>query len=272
MEHKEKIIGIVGGMGPQSGLALYQSILYHTPALIDQHHLSVILMSFPGHIGDRTAFLEGEIAENPAYNIVKIITKLEQAGASIIGLACNTSYSAKIYQVILKELEDLKSQVTLLNMPVESCRYISENHPAVRRIGLMTTNGTYHSNVYKDLLEQIGYEVIIPDIKFQHEIIHRIIYDPEFGVKSNTEYITEQARSLTNIALCYFKENNAEAVILGCTELSLVISDQLVKGMLMIDSTAAMAKALIREATLTPENTDILKLIAGVQPDRLVNL
>ncbi len=246
---KDEVIGIVGGMGPQAGLALYNSILCHTKAETEQQHLSVILMSFPGCIVDRTLFLEGIETLNPAFVILDIINKLEKAGAKVVGIACNTAHAPRIYNVILEELAKSNSTVNLLNMPLETCKYIKNEHSHVVRVGLMTTNGTYKSEIYKNILQGWGYDVIIPDFKFQDEIIHKMIYDPEFGIKSNTNGITGEARLLMNKALLFFKQEQAHAIILGCTELSLILSEKVVDDMIIVDSTQALAKALIREAT-----------------------
>ncbi|MBA4057075.1 MAG: aspartate racemase [Marivirga sp.] len=244
-----KVIGIVGGMGPKAGIALYEAVISQTQATTDQQHLPVVLMSFPGNIVDRTLFLEGRISPNPAYEIAKVIRKLTMSGAQIIGIACNTSYSSAIFDVIESEMDRLGIRSKLLNMPLEVCNYISKNHSEVSRIGLMTTNGVYKSQLYKTMLEDKGYEVVIPDLEFQNEVIHRLIYDPQIGIKANSSRISEQAKLLCNEAMEFFRMNDAEAVVLGCTELSLVLSLHDVDGMYIIDSTKCLAKALIREAT-----------------------
>lgn len=244
----DKIIGIVGGMGPQAGCSLFDTIIRHTKAVNDQQHLSVILMSFPQHLTDRTAFLNGDSNINPAINIVSIIKRLELAGAKIIGIACNTSHSPAIFNVILEELSKTNSHVKLLSMPIETCNYIREKYGHVRRVGIMSTNGTYKSGLYQDLLEELGYDVVVPDFEFQDKVIHRMIYDPEFGVKSSPAKITRKARSLMDKALHYFKSERTDAIILGCTELPLILTRNDVMDMLIIDPAEMLAKALIRES------------------------
>ena len=246
---RENVIGIVGGMGPEAGVALYKRILSNTPAGSDQEHLSVMLMSFPGHIVDRTAFLEGVTHINPAYNVVKIIEKLETAGAGIIGIACNTSHAPEIFDVIMEELDRKNSSVTLVNMPLETCLYIKDKYPFVRRVGVMATNGTCKSGVYENLLRRLGYDLVIPDSEFQNDFIHRIIYDPWFGIKANPNCITPEAKLLIERSICFFRERNTDAIILGCTELSLGINKNVVDGLLIVDSMEVLALALIREAT-----------------------
>lgn len=133
-------------------------------------------------------------------------------------------------------------------MPVETCQAIREQAPAIRRVGFMVTNGTYRSRLYEELLIEMGYEAVVPDAEFQEQVIHRIVYDPGMGVKAHPGGVTRQAKALMEKALCYFRERGAEALILGCTELSLVGVKSEEGGMLVIDSMDALALALIRAA------------------------
>src|SRR5215831_5906081 len=176
----DRVIGIVGGMGPEAGITVFNYIIAHTKARTDQEHLSVMLMSFPKHIVDRTLFLEGQVSVNPAYSVAQVVRKLEKAGAAVVGIACNTSHAPAIFDTILEENNKMNSNVKLLNMPLETCRYIRQKYAQVRRVGVIATNGTYKSQVYKNLLEAQGYEVLIPDFEFQNKVIHKMIYDLDF--------------------------------------------------------------------------------------------
>lgn len=244
----DRIIGIVGGMGPRAGIELMNSILQHTSAVTDQQHLSTVLMSLPRYIVDRSFYLEGFTNENPAIVILDIIRKLEAVGAEIIGLACNTSHSPAIYDVIVSELERTRSRVQLVNMAEEVCSCI-RHHAGLKKIGLMVTNGTYKSGLYERMLRNMGYEVVLPDYEFQNDVIHRMIYDPDFGIKSNPVGITPEVRLLLKKAIHFFQQHATEALVLGCTELSLVGREEF-RNMLLFDSTEIFARALIREATV----------------------
>ena len=264
---KDNVIGIVGGMGPQAGVALLNNIVENTVAHEDQQHLSAVLMSFPKYLVDRTSFLEGKQEVNPAHNIVDVILRLENAGSKIVGIACNTSHSPKIYDVISRELAGKNSRVKLLNMPEEVCRYIHDQHPDVRRIGLMATNGTYKTGVYSNRLERMGYEVVLPDPEFQNEVIHKMIYDKTFGIKACTRQISREALSLLDDALAYFHKHETDAIILGCTELSLILPEEAIHDMIVVDSTKAFAKALIREALVEENHVNEEQKILLTMPD-----
>ena len=245
---KEPVIGIVGGMGPQAGAALFNSILQHTKAATDQEHYSVILMSFPGRIADRTAFLEGNTRSNPAYPIAEVLRQLEKAGATVAGIACNTSYCQGIYEVILAELDRTDTRISLVNMPDATCASIRERYPAISRVGIMVTNGTYRSGIYREALLRRGYDVVSPGRRLQEEVIHPLIYDPIFGLKATPNIVSPQARLLAAKAMDFFYHNGAELVLLGCTDLSILQTEGILRGIPVADSTDALAVALIRKA------------------------
>lgn len=243
----DNVIGIVGGMGPQAGTDLFNHISRLTHAAKDQCHRSVILMSLPKHLVDRTAFVDGEEQSNPAYNIAHIITKLESVGARVVGIACNSSHIPAIYNVILEELRQARSQVKLLHMPQETCRYLKNTYPDVKRVGVLATNGTYKSGLYQNYLREMLFEPIVPDFHFQDTVIHKMIYDARFGIKAHSAGISAEAQTLLDKALDFFKNQKAEAIILGCTELCLIMQEVFAKGMVVINSNESLAKALIEE-------------------------
>lgn len=254
-DHRDKVIGIVGGMGPEAGIALFNAILAHTRAATDQDHLSVLLMSFPRHLTDRTAFIEGRTLINPAYNVVEVVTRLEQAGAEVIGLACNTIHAPEMFGIIVQQLAQMSSCVQLLNMPDETCLYLARHYPGLRRVGVMATMGTYKTRLYETALLRFGFDVIQPDVQFQHTI-QKMIYDPEFGLKANPGRATPDALALMDAAIDYFEQKKAEAIVLGCTELPLILAyGKKQYNLPLISSVEALALALIREATAATSNS-----------------
>lgn len=245
----DNIIGIIGGMGPQAGVSLLNEITAQTKSLNDQGHLSSILISLPKHIQDRTRFLEGEVTENPAFAIVEIIIRVESIGAKTIGIACNTCHVPIIYQTITRLLIQKKSKVKLLNMPHEVLKYLRQQFPEAKKIGIMATNGTYKFGLYQNLLLSNGFNPVVPDSIFQSTVIHELIYNPQFGIKSNPDVITHQAYQLINKAFSFFEQEKVDVVILACTELSLIPVLGLDLSFTILDSSKIMAGALIREAT-----------------------
>jgi aspartate racemase len=244
----DKVIGIVGGMGPEAGGSVFNRILLQTQAKCDQDHVSVILMSFPKHIADRTAFLEGLTDRNPAYAVAEVIRKLASAGAKIVAIGCNTCHAPAILQVIEDILKRENCAVKLLNLPYEVLEFLRTEHPKVVRVGLMTTNGTFKARVYENLLQEHGYDLVRPNPEFQDNVIHRLIYDSRIGLKANPGIVTDKAQSLLSQSIHFFETRNVEALILGCTELSALESQLKSTKMAILNSTDILAKALLREA------------------------
>lgn len=247
MQHK--LIGIVGGMGPQAGVALHEAIIRHTPVEKDQDHLSVVLMTYPGEITDRTAFLEGRSPINPAIGILRVIEKLLALGAGVIGIPCNTSHAPEIFDKIRNWLRQNHPEVRLVHLAEEIERHIRLRQPSESRVGLMATNGTYHAEIYQQLLGQHGYVAVVPSLEFQEQVVHKLIYDPKIGIKANSVDFTHEAVSLWHRALDFFRQAHVNSIVLGCTELSLIHRQYPDDTLTFLDTTEVLALSLIREAT-----------------------
>lgn len=245
---KDQIIGIVGGVGPYAGVDLANKIHNLTDSDKDQNHLSIAILSMPGQIEDRTSFLLGETDINPAIAVSEIIKKLESIGATIIGIPCNSMHSPEIFGVIQAELRKANSRVKLLNMIHEVVHFIQVNHPNIRNVGVLSTTGLYKMNVYKNNLEQAGFNVLLPPKAIQDEKVHKAIYDPGYGIKAHADPVTEIARKDLHDVINYLQSEGTEAIVLGCTEICLAFHDKVIADTILIDSTLVLAKALIREA------------------------
>lgn len=239
------MIGIVGGVGPYAGIDLLKKVYDNTIANRDQEHLDTVLISMSSRIQDRTAFLLGEIKENPALAIADVLFLLEKVGATVAGIPCNTVHSAAIFNVVLRMLNDKKSNIKLLNMIDTTIDFIAQNHKKINTVGVLSTIGTYKSGVYTKALKRKGYKVIFPTMEMLEKIIHPAIYDPNYGIKAFSNPIHPQAVENLNKGIAYLKEQGAQAVILGCTEIPLAIPEKEAEGIPTIDPTNILARALI---------------------------
>jgi aspartate racemase len=241
-------IGVVGGLGPYAGIDLCRKVFDLTAAESDQQHLDLVMVSLPASVPDRTEFLLGEPVENPAAGIVKVLRRLERAGARVVGMPCNTAHAAPIFDRVLDELREAGSEVRLLHMIREVSSHLRARHPSVRKVGLLATTGTVTTGVYDAAIEPTGVEVIRPDDGVQQGRVHPAIYDRAFGIKARMGAVTDESRSRIEAALDHLVERGAEAVILGCTELPLALPHLAPRDVPLLDSTEILARALIREA------------------------
>lgn len=202
----EKVIGILGGMGPEATAELFCRLIKATPAQKDQDHLRVIVDDNP-KIPDRTEAIVGR-GRSPLLEMVKTARNLERAGADFIVMPCNTAHYY---------YEELKKSVGIpvLNMIELTAQVIKKKFPNVRRVGLIATTGTVKTKIYDQALGRIDAKVISPPADLQDRVMEAI-YDVKAG------RITEGRKIIVHVAN-HLAERGADMVICGCTEVSLVL-------------------------------------------------
>jgi aspartate racemase len=240
-------IGVVSGLGPSAGLDLAQKVLNETLACRDQEHVPLVLVSIPELIGNRTGFILGQSAVNPADGIVQAIGKLQAAGAGIIGIPCNTSHAQSIFSRVQDYAARQHGAIKLLNMVTEVCEHIRTCHPQVRRVGVLSTTGTAISGLYGDALRTISTQIIDLTPELQHEL-NEAIHNERFGIKAQSNPITERAVEILQSCIEYLALSKAELIVLACTELPLAINRLNFGRLPFVDSTLILARALLREA------------------------
>jgi aspartate racemase len=238
------MIGVVAGVGPYAGLDLLSKILSQTAADKDQDHLTVASLSQPELIADRTAFLLGETTLNPAFAIVEQLIKLEQIGATVAGIPCNTAHAPTIFGQIEQGLRIAGSKLKVLHMIAEVGRELQYVYPNVNCVGVLFTTGTAVTRIYPAILEPLGFEMLAVDDQLQTETIHPAIYDPTYGIKASG-HATEKARINLLLGVKQLQDAGAQAIILGCTEIPLAIQETHIAGMVVIDPALVLARALI---------------------------
>ncbi|HEX6988028.1 MAG TPA: amino acid racemase [Bacillota bacterium] len=226
-------IGILGGMGPQATADLFGKIVRATPARRDQDHIRVIIDSDP-KIPDRAAYIWGR-GPDPRPYMLRAAANLVDAGADLIALPCNTAHAF---------YDDLAAAVPVpvLHIMREVAAWLAVEQPDIRRIGLLATVTTAKLGLYHAALAEIGVEVLVP-----HEVaqrgVTRAIYGPD-GIKAG---YSEPARRRLLDAARDLERRGAQAIVLGCTELPLVLGPADCD-LPVIDATEILARAAVREA------------------------
>jgi len=236
------IIGLVGGVGPLAGLDLQAKIISQTVAGRDQEHLPVLSLSWPGTIVDRTEYLLGQVAANPAHALLAQLRLLAGAGATVAAIPCNTAHAPAIFDIIRAGVAG--SPLRLLHLIEETAAHLAAEHPELRTAGVLSTTGTWRARLYPQLLEPRGLRVVVPDATLQ-ETIHAAVYDPAHGIKSAGR-ATARARAGLERGIAALRAAGAEAIILGCTEMPVAFPERRYADLPLIDPTLLLARALIR--------------------------
>ena len=205
-----RTIGILGSMGPESTVRLFENIVKATTVTKEQDHPRIIIDNNP-QIPDRTEAILG-YGKSPIEELQMTAKNLEKAGAQIIAIPCNTAHF--YIKHIIKSVD-----IEIINMIQETAIYIEQNIPQINRVGLLSTKGTIKSKIYHTIIKEL--EILTPE-KDDLEKLMNYIYGKE-GIKlGKVQENKIKVKSLADLLI----EQGAEAIIAGCTELSLVLSEE----------------------------------------------
>lgn len=247
---KEKVIGIGGGVGPMAGVDLHKQIIENTKASTDQEHFEIYHISRSPDINDRTRYLLEEGLRNPAEGMFRTLKAVASAVKAIdnkqivFGVPCNTFHASPIFNRFI-ELAKQEPDIQVVNMINETGKFIREHYPDAKKIGLMSTTGTRKVGVYKEVLEPTFAIIEVPE-NIQPEL-HNSIYNQDWGIKAQFP-VSEKARNNFLKYVGVLKEQDVDAVILGCTEIPQALPEKEINSIPLIDPMFVLARALVREA------------------------
>jgi aspartate racemase len=225
-EEREAVVGILGGMGPEATVRLFELLTAATPATCDQEHLRVLVYSNP-RIPDRTAAILGR-GEDPLPALLDSALLLEKAGADSLIIPCNTAHHW------LPQLRE-RVGVPILDMVAETVGAVATHAPPLERIGLLATTGTVEARVYQSSLVRAGLAVV-ETTPAEQEFVMAVIYGIKAGNRAVGSDLVRVGRNLI--------ERGAQGLILGCTELSLV-EETLELGCPLFDPLAILARRAV---------------------------
>jgi len=229
----ERMLGVLGGMGPLASAHFMTRLTLLTPASRDQDHVPAVLWSDP-RVPDRTrGRLEG--AEDPLPWLLRGVHGLRQAGCGAIAIPCNTAHGW---------FEEMRAEGTPILHIVDAATHdLRRVLPPGGTVGIMGTAATLAMRLYQDRIEHLGWRCIVPTGDEMGDRVSPAIA----AVKANR--VAEAYAPLADIVLA-LRARGAGAVVLGCTEIPLGIqagpADTL--GVPLIDSIDALAHAAIRWA------------------------
>lgn len=226
-----KNLGIIGGLGPMASVYFMELIENRTRVEKDQEHLRITMMSIPD-TPDRTAYILDNSRENPLPSMVKAGLDLKSIGADYIAIPCVTAHY--FHDKLCQEIG-----LPIIYLPGELAAFLKKNDIAT--VGLMATTGTVKSGFVQSELQKNGIDTVLPS-EADQEIVMRVIYEQiKAGKTPNVTEFTAVGDRLM--------EEGAQALILGCTELSLIkkafsqsLSDR------YIDVLEILADAAIRDS------------------------
>lgn len=222
-----KVIGLIGGMSWESTATYYRQINEVVrDTLGGLHSAELVLYSVDFH---RIEELQRQGDWKSAGDILAAAARsLEAAGASLLVLCTNTMHK------IADRIETAVS-IPLLHIADPTAAQIRKSGHAT--VGLLGTRFTMEQPFYRDrLIERHGLQVLVPP-EDDRDVIHRIIYEELCRGVILPESRAEYTRIMKTLA-----DRGAQAIILGCTEISLLVDEE-DSDVPLLDTTALHARA-----------------------------
>lgn len=232
----DRIVGIIGGMGPAATVDLMQRIIDGTPASDDADHLHLMVDNNPRVPSRIAALLEGS-GESPAPSLAQMARGLEAAGAELLAMPCNTAHHY---------LDDIAAAVRIpvIDMIDEVGRRLRDLNPSPARVGLLASTAVQRIALYERGLAPYRMQVLFPE-PAQQGALMLLIRAVKAGQVSTAQQ-QELGRAADNLL-----QQGAECLVIACTELS-TLAGQLDPGVPLVDAAQVLAEAVIREARREP--------------------
>ena len=205
-----KTIGLIGGMSWESSLEYYRILNETTKAQLGGLHSAKCIL-YSVDFAEIEALQHQDRWEEAARLMVAAGQSLERAGADFVVLCTNTMH---------KLADEIQASIHIPLLHIADATAEKIKAAGIRRVGLLGTRFTMEHDFYKGrLIDRFGLEVITPESP-DREIVHRVIYDELcLGV------IKQDSKEHYIRIMDQLVRAGAEGIILGCTEIELLVHD-----------------------------------------------
>ena len=227
----ERVIGVLGGMGPLATADFMREIILATPAEGDSGHIPLVVVSCP-QIPDRVAPILKGTGESPLPAMRERLGLLLGAGARCIAMPCNTAHFW--YEDLARDCP-----VPFLSIVDATMAELAARLAAPATVGLIGTAATLHAGIFPRRLAPEGHAPLPP----QDQAMETAILPGIALVKKNR---LAEASTLLRDAIQDLMAAGAGVVVLACTEVPAALRDD--RAWLAgrcLDSTAALARACV---------------------------
>ncbi len=229
-----KTIGVLGGMSWESTLPYYRILNQETARRLGGFHSAELILHSVQFADMERCIRTGDWGT--AANILcDAARKIEAAGADFLILATNT------FHQVAPEIE---AAVKIPFLHLVDVTAAEAHRAGISAVGLLGTRATMEMPFYRKRLEDRGLSVILPTAE-DREVVHRIIFEELVKERLEPASRTEYRRIMNALAAA-----GAQGIILGCTEISLLVEES-DSPVLLLDTTAIHARAAV-EAALAP--------------------
>ena len=226
-----KTIGLIGGMSWESTITYYEILNKEVVSALGGFHSAKILM-YSVDFAELEANMSIGNWDGDAAILADAAKRLESAGADFIVIATNTMH---------KLVPQIEREIHIPILHIADAAATSVIRDGFTKVALLGTKFTMTQDFIKDRLKSAGLEVIVPEAP-DIEIVNNVIFNELCLGKVLDASRAEYQRIIESL-----KERGAECVILGCTEIGMLISEK--DSVLPVyDTTIIHAKEAARQA------------------------
>lgn len=209
-EDKMKVIGLIGGMSWESSVEYYRIINEEVKRRLGGlHSAKCLLYSVDFHEIER---YQSEGAWEKAGEVLgNAARSLEKGGAEFIVICTNTMH---------KVIGDIQSKIKVPLLHIADATAVQIKEKGINSVGLLGTRYTMEQDFYKSRLKFNGIQVIVPNDN-EREIVNKVIYDELCLGK-----IHQESRDYYKKVIQGLIESGAKGIILGCTEIGLLVKPE----------------------------------------------
>lgn len=206
-----KIIGLMGGMSWESTAEYYRIINEMVQKRLGGLHSGKILLYSVDFQEIETLQQEGRWQEATEM-LVDAARRIERGGADFILICTNTMH---------KMAPEIQKAVSIPLLHIADATASEIKKTGIRKVGLLGTRYTMEQDFYKGrLIEEHGLDVLVPP-EIDRNLVHDVIYNELCLGNALPESRREFVRIIHDLA-----ERKAEGVVLGCTEMSLLVGQE----------------------------------------------
>ena len=203
-----KKIGILGGLSPESTIIYYRHIIRKYYEKFNDYNFPEIII-YSVNFQAYTEWAVEEKLVKVIQNMVESLNSLKKAGADFGIISANTPH------IVFDEVQS-KTDLPLLNIIDATAEEIKKKN--LKKVGLLGTIFTMKREFYKNGMKKYNIETIVPNDNDQ-KYISKVIYDE----LSKGEILKKSKKGFLEI-IDKLKSDGAEGIILGCTEIPLLIN------------------------------------------------
>jgi aspartate racemase len=230
----EKVIGVIGGMGPEATVDFMHRLVARTPARDDADHLHVLVDNNPKIPSRIAALIEGT-GQDPTPVLCGMARGLQAQGADFLVMPCNTAhyYLPAIARSVSIPVLDM------VQLAIEKLAAAGAN-----RVGMLASPAIHKVGLYKTRMEQAGLQALFPEPQ-DEDVLLAIIKGVKAG-RLGDGHRQDYAKVAGNLL-----DAGADALLVACTEFS-VIGPPAGAGSPVVDALDVLVEATIRTARGEP--------------------